>query len=152
MAQLNPKARQAAHDAMMLAFENGGEEDEQMDAAIIAYLAAFSNRDPAPMSEDEGFMVELALECGFEIANDDADEFSCTQAQLYELSLRLRGVSVGGKFNRYDRVTKIKGSSWTGQVCGFYSTKLTPIGYAVESETETGSVQIYPEAALEAKS
>lgn len=56
--------------------------------------------------------------------------------------------AAGRKFNIGDRVTKIKGSSWTGRVCGFYSTSLTPAGYAVESETEKGSVQIYPEAAL----
>lgn len=47
-----------------------------------------------------------------------------------------------------DRVTKIKGSSWTGRVVGFYSTALTPEGYAVESENEPGTVQIYPRAAL----
>ena len=47
-----------------------------------------------------------------------------------------------------ERVTKIKGSSWTGPVCGFYSTYLTPNGYCVESENEPGSVQIYPEGAL----
>jgi Lar family restriction alleviation protein len=52
------------------------------------------------------------------------------------------------KFKLGDRVTKIKGSSWTGHVVGFYSTALTPIGYAVESENEPGSVQIYPESAL----
>lgn len=52
------------------------------------------------------------------------------------------------KFQLGERVTKVKGSKWTGHVVGFYSTALTPIGYAVESETETGSVQIYPEAAL----
>jgi len=52
------------------------------------------------------------------------------------------------KFHLGERVTKIKGSQWTGRVVGFYSTELTPIGYAVESETERGSVQIYPEAAL----
>ena len=55
------------------------------------------------------------------------------------------------KFNLGDRVTKTKGSSWTGLVVGFYSTSLTPIGYAVESENEPGSVQIYPESALEPK-
>lgn len=53
------------------------------------------------------------------------------------------------QFHMGDRVRKIKGSSWTGRVVGFYSTELTPIGYCVESERETGSVQIYPEAALE---
>ena len=54
------------------------------------------------------------------------------------------------KFGLGDRVRKPKGSSWQGRVVGFYSTELTPIGYAVESEREPGSVQIYPEAALEA--
>jgi hypothetical protein len=52
------------------------------------------------------------------------------------------------KFRLGERVTKVKGSKWTGRVVGFYSTALTPVGYAVESETEIGSVQIYPEAAL----
>lgn len=54
------------------------------------------------------------------------------------------------KFTIGDRVRKTKGSSWQGRVVGFYSTDLTPIGYCVESEREPGSVQIYPEAALEA--
>ena len=54
------------------------------------------------------------------------------------------------KFQLEERVTKTKGSSWTGRVVGFYSTKLTPVGYCVESENEPGSVQIYPEAALQA--
>ena len=53
------------------------------------------------------------------------------------------------KFTLGDRVTKTKGSSWTGKVVGFYSTTLTPTGYCVESENEPGSVQIYPEAALD---
>ena len=46
------------------------------------------------------------------------------------------------------RVSKISGSQWHGCVCGFYSTKLTPEGYCVESERESGSVQNYPRAAL----
>lgn len=53
------------------------------------------------------------------------------------------------KYKIGDRVRKIKGSSWQGIIVGTYSTSLTPIGYAVESELEKGSVQIYPEAALE---
>lgn len=52
------------------------------------------------------------------------------------------------KWKLGDKVTKIKGSSWTGKVVGYYSTVLTPRGYSVESSTETGSVQLYPEAAL----
>ena len=53
------------------------------------------------------------------------------------------------KFQLGDRVTKTKGSKWTGRVVGTYATDLTAEGYAVESETEKGSVQIYPAAALE---
>lgn len=53
-----------------------------------------------------------------------------------------------GKFQLGNRVTKTKGSSWTGRVVGTYSTSLTPEGYAVESENEPGSVQIYPASAL----
>lgn len=55
----------------------------------------------------------------------------------------------GAKWQLGQRVTKTKGSNWTGLIVGFYSTSLTPMGYAVESETERGSVQIYPQAALE---
>lgn len=55
----------------------------------------------------------------------------------------------GWKFQRGDIVTKTKGSSWTGHVVGFYTTSLTPRGYCVESKNEPGSVQIYPEAALD---
>lgn len=51
-------------------------------------------------------------------------------------------------FSPGDRVRKIKGSRWQGRVVGWYSTSLTPEGYAVESETELGSVQIYPVSAL----
>ena len=54
------------------------------------------------------------------------------------------------KFTIGDRVRKTKGSQWHGTVVGTYSTALTPEGYAVESSTEIGSVQIYPAAALEA--
>jgi hypothetical protein len=56
----------------------------------------------------------------------------------------------GRKFALGQRVRKVKGSSWQGRIVGVYSTELTPVGYAVESEREPGSVQIYPEAALEA--
>ena len=46
-------------------------------------------------------------------------------------------------------VRKKSGSEWQGRVVGFYSTALTPEGYAVESESHKGSVQIYPASALE---
>lgn len=47
------------------------------------------------------------------------------------------------------RVRKKSGSEWQGIVVGTYSTKLTPVGFCVESECHPGSVQIYPAAALE---
>lgn len=55
-----------------------------------------------------------------------------------------------GKFQMGDIVRK-KGDKgqWHGRVCGLYSTRITPNGYAVESIYEAGSVQIYPESALE---
>ena len=52
-------------------------------------------------------------------------------------------------FRMGDKVKKIKGSQWKGKVVGWYATALTKEGYAVESDTEIGSVQIYPVSALE---
>lgn len=52
------------------------------------------------------------------------------------------------KYKLGDTLCKKSGSNWTGKVVGFYSTSLTQIGYAIESLTEKGSVQIYPESAL----
>lgn len=53
------------------------------------------------------------------------------------------------KFERGDLVRKRTGSQWIGRVVGEYSTALTPEGYAVESAMHSGSVQIYPAAALD---
>jgi len=48
-----------------------------------------------------------------------------------------------------DTVRKKSGSAWEGVIVGTYQTKLTPEGYAVESSSHPGSVQIYPASALE---
>lgn len=53
------------------------------------------------------------------------------------------------KFKKGDHVRKKSGSEWQGYIVGWYSTELTPEGYAVESNTHKGSVQIYPANALE---
>jgi hypothetical protein len=53
------------------------------------------------------------------------------------------------RFQMGDPVRKKSGARWRGRVVGWYSTALTQIGYAVESTHEPGSVQIYPESALE---
>lgn len=47
-----------------------------------------------------------------------------------------------------DLVQKKRGSNWRGRICGFYSTSITPQGYAIESAMEPGNVQIYPVDAL----
>ena len=52
-------------------------------------------------------------------------------------------------FQLGDSVRKKSGSQWSGRIVGYYSTSLTPEGYAIESDTEKGSVQIYPVSALE---
>lgn len=53
------------------------------------------------------------------------------------------------KFKLGQHVRKIRGSEWRGKIVGTYSTDLTPEGYCIESEYHSGSVQIYPAAALE---
>ena len=59
------------------------------------------------------------------------------------------GFLAGCRFAIGDLVRKRSGSAWEGKVCGFYSTTLTPRGVAVESSAHAGSVQIYPEHALD---
>ncbi|WP_313666169.1 hypothetical protein [Shinella sp.] len=84
----------------------------------------------------------------------DADEDAAKAAAQADYEQRIRSALVDvpavepRKFKLGDHVCKTKGSSWIGHVVGFYSTELTPVGYAVESSRERGSVQIYPEAAL----
>lgn len=75
-------------------------------------------------------------------------------AHLSAFAIRARSTrdtaSNASTFKRGDRVEKVSGSSWQGVIVGEYSTSLTPEGYAVESEREPGSVQIYPAKALRA--
>jgi dihydrofolate reductase (trimethoprim resistance protein) len=74
--------------------------------------------------------------------DQSSDHVSTPVASQFALPLR-------STFDLGDRVRKKSGAAWQGQVVGWYCTKLTPEGYAVESECHPGSVQIYPVAALE---
>jgi len=74
--------------------------------------------------------------------DQSSDAASAPIAGLFELPFR-------ATFGLGDRVRKKAGAAWQGHVVGWYCTKLTPEGYAVESESHPGSVQIYPVAALE---
>jgi len=115
----------------------------------------------------EAELQEL-LAAGIAQANEEQTimrEQLATTAAAYAESVRLHNLTLDelqttlqtverllgtqGKFQTGDRVCKTKGSQWHGYVVGVYSTELTPEGYAVESATEHGSVQIYPAAALE---
>lgn len=58
-------------------------------------------------------------------------------------------IKIHDTFAMGDMVRKKSGSQWEGVIVGFYSTSLTPEGYAVESSSHAGSVQIYPAKALE---
>lgn len=71
---------------------------------------------------------------------------------ISETSTTIEGqfsMPVHATFELGARVRKKSGAAWQGRVVGWYSTKLTPEGYAVESESHPGSVQIYPVSALE---
>lgn len=92
------------------------------------------------MASPELTLREIFLAEAYE---DEAKRLRGRIAELEERALP------AGKFRLGDRVRKRHGASWQGLIVGTYSTKLTKIGYAVESERESGSVQIYPEAALE---
>lgn len=48
------------------------------------------------MTDLDGYRIEAALECGFEMTNDDGDEFRCTEAQIIDLMTRaeIRGTNL----------------------------------------------------------
>lgn len=81
-------------------------------------------------------------------------EFKGRKEAAEDISLNIRALSPSPDhvlvptFHMGQRVEKVSGSSWRGKIVGTYSTELTPEGYAVESENEPGSVQIYPAKAL----
>ena len=89
---------------------------------------------------------------GLEITSNNSLERSGVDQNSHEFSTPAAGqfaLLSHATFGLGDRVRKKSGAAWQGQVVGWYSTKLTPEGYAVESESHPGSVQIYPVAALE---
>ena len=81
-----------------------------------------------------------------------AEALAERDARIAQLESALAGFRLpGALYTIGQRLTKRSGASWTGLVVGFYSTTFTPIGYCIESETETSSVQLYPEKALQPK-
>lgn len=96
--------------------------------------------------------AERAVALGASTADPVIGSYATKMAGLLiEVVGDLRGLMTPqpSRFKRGDTVRKTRGSNWHGTVVGEYSTALTPEGYAVESWTEKGSVQIYPASALE---
>ncbi|RAS10812.1 hypothetical protein [Ensifer adhaerens] len=56
--------------------------------------------------------------------------------------------SADAAFQMGDYAAKKGRASWRGKIVGWYRTDLTSLGYAIDFEP--GSVQIYPETAIEA--
>lgn len=105
-----------------------------MSRSVKRYMAL------GPMMEPDEIRI------GGYVSASDYDEL---KAEIDTMRYQIETLQSDAKFHIGDRVRKTKGSQWSGVVVGTYSTVLTPEGYAVESSTETGSVQIYPAQALE---
>jgi len=117
-------------------------------------IAAFSEAPAKPLPPTRTALI-AALRQHYQHARDThhfkaAYTIEDVIGALSEAPREAEGWPKAPKFKFGERVTKTKGSSWTGLVCGFYSTALTLNGYCVESENEPGSVQLYPVAALSA--
>src|SRR5262249_21931854 len=125
-----------------------GEFGERLMRAAADYLADYEfddgeNGHHVPTEEERLLMLD-AINGVF-----GDDTFSGILQTLYpRADSPASPAAEPGKFKRGDRVHKISVSSWRGVVVGEYHTSLTPESYAVESEHEPGSVQIFPAKAL----
>lgn len=145
---------------MIYLLRDAADEIEELRARAEAAEAKLAQTHAALAKAREEMLKDLlnrwvqkdeSLDAAFDAAEDEHCEGDSGNANdIVEAALRalVNQEWKNSKFALGDRVTKSKGSSWTGRIVGFYSTTLTPKGYAVESENEPGSVQIYPEAAL----
>ena len=129
------------------------------DCAILRH--AYAEAIKAQVGEPFGYLRQTSSDTNpphgwafhFTKRNGDVPVFTHPTTERRETLLDAHARQVeaeeSGKFQLGDKVFKPKGSQWHGKIVGTYSTALTPEGYAVESSTEIGSVQIYPAAALE---
>ena len=138
--------------------ETAADNCEVLRARLAKYEDADGNPKAQPsgvvLPEQDGSHAQISFWAGYEFAVSGLHKGNIRSAwNDFKGSRqfgRLNQPATAGKFTLGDRVRKTKGSQWHGTVVGTYSTALTPEGYAVESSTEIGSVQIYPAAALEA--
>lgn len=146
----DPHRRQARAVSHQLPGEEAGRQGQ---GPLEASRAAIP-RAPAQPEQSKPANKLRALAEIWDQNADEADEFGNAQAaealRLAAFELRATLSAPQGKFRMGDLVKKSTGSEWVGRVVGWYSTTMTPEGYAVESEAHAGSVQIYPAKALEA--
>jgi len=141
-------------DAALSQQADPAETTEAYTAVDMATAAAQGFRDgqaaveQAPVQDEQ----EVAAVIGFYEGEREPRLLSWNVLPNGEHRLYTRPAQTApqGKFRMGDLVKKSTGSEWVGHVCGWYSTELTPEGYAVESSAHRNSVQIYPAKALEA--
>lgn len=158
-AQPAPAPRADLVDLALQTYRAAAHEDDGIEGfderkAMAAVVAALSEAPAKPLPPTRTALI-AALRQHYQHARDThhfkaAYTIEDVITALSEAPREAEGWPKAPKFKFGERVTKTKGSSWTGLVCGFYSTELTLNGYCVESENEPGSVQLYPVAALSA--
>ena len=111
---------------------------------VPAMTGSFMQKIPVFL---EGWNLHHDVARGCFVAQQASAKPDCPWLQAEKPS---DGWPSNAKFQFGDSVKKKSGSNWHGHICGWYRTGLTELGYAVESFYEQGSVQIYPEKALEA--
>ena len=119
-----------------------------------AHAVALTRQEVADGMEDTLYEKLADLICHCEpVGETNVVDCNCDD-YIYEFELvnaaPIAQTAPQGKFRMGDLVKKSTGSEWVGRVVGWYSTELTPEGYAVESAAHKGSVQIYQAKALEA--
>lgn len=157
-----------AHNKAALAAAGQGEYEQgaecaarQTESEETASATATAPNKPNPDGDGGDLVTTLEALPVYDLIKDvDTGEIDPEMSHvrivigLRDLIIQALRTAAGGEelrksaFKLGERVTKKSGSSWTGRVVGFYSTTLNPDGVCVESETETGSVQIYPAKAL----
>lgn len=156
-----PHPKPSREDAMVvIARKPDGTPDIWCDPEIIDLVTALNAGGLEPQASCSGHGHRpgfIALADGrWLIIADEAQRQTIDAAFPLDINgepvapqdLSVRQPGAPWRYHLGARVTKRCGARWTGRVVGFYSTDLTPEGYAVESENEPGSVQIYPAAAL----
>ncbi len=98
-------------------------------------------------------IIEVLHSCGVDTYPSkhgfSATQVSATSIPTLRAVLQILAGAKPATWPRGTIVRKKSGSEWEGAIVGTYSSSITPEGYAVESSTHKGSVQIYPVGALE---